>query len=135
MDARRFFSFDGRIGRGHFWRISIACALGVVLASALSSRGSGPLVALALLLNLALAVILLATSVKRLHDRGKPGWMVSLAFIPILGTISSLIELGFAAGAAGQNRYGWPASGSPFDGDTPVQYPYGTSSGGSPFSG
>jgi len=49
---------------------------------------------------------LLALSVRRLHDRGKsPAWL-ALLLVPLVGPLWLGIELAFAAGTAGENRYG-----------------------------
>ena len=48
----------------------------------------------------------LAVSVKRWHDRDKSGWMVLIGFIPIIGAIWTLVELGFIRGTVGPNRFG-----------------------------
>lgn len=48
--------------------------------------------------------------IKRFHDRDKSGWWVLIAFIPIIGAIWILIELGFLKGTPGPNRFGPPVS-------------------------
>ncbi len=59
--------------------------------------------------------IYLAGSVKRAHDRGKSGWWVLIAFIPVAGFIWWLIDLGVFEGQEGDNRYG-PDPRAPKDG-------------------
>jgi uncharacterized membrane protein YhaH (DUF805 family) len=46
--------------------------------------------------------------IKRLHDRDKSGWWILLWFVPIIGAIWALIEIGFVAGTPGPNRFGPP---------------------------
>lgn len=48
----------------------------------------------------------LAVAVKRCHDRGKSGWWVLLAFVPIIGFIWWLVDLGILEGEEGPNRWG-----------------------------
>ena len=47
-----------------------------------------------------------AGQVKRWHDRDKSGWFVLVNFIPFIGTIWALVELGFLRGTMGPNRFG-----------------------------
>ncbi len=48
----------------------------------------------------------LAVAVKRCHDRGKSGWWVLVALIPIIGFIWWLVDLGILEGEEGENRWG-----------------------------
>ena len=59
-----------------------------------------------LLVNLLLLWPALAISVKRWHDRDKPGWWALIAFVPVVGWIWVLIENGLMRGTAGANRSG-----------------------------
>jgi uncharacterized membrane protein YhaH (DUF805 family) len=43
---------------------------------------------------------------KRWHDRDKSGWWSLILFIPIIGGIWMLVELGFLRGTEGANRFG-----------------------------
>jgi len=54
-----------------------------------------------------LAVLIpgLAVAVRRLHDVGKSGWMLLIAFIPIIGTIGLLILMVLDS-KPGENQYG-----------------------------
>jgi len=47
-----------------------------------------------------------AVAIKRLHDRGKPGWWLLLIFVPLIGAIYLLVEVGFLRGTVGGNRFG-----------------------------
>lgn len=47
----------------------------------------------------------LAVSVRRLHDVGKSGWFLLIAFIPIIGAIW-LIVLDCTDGQVGENKWG-----------------------------
>ena len=46
----------------------------------------------------------LAVSVRRLHDTGRSGWWLLLAFIPYIGSIALLII--FCIGSDEDNKYG-----------------------------
>jgi uncharacterized membrane protein YhaH (DUF805 family) len=47
-----------------------------------------------------------AVAVKRWHDRDKSGWWMLINLIPILGSIWTVVELGFFPGTPGDNHYG-----------------------------
>lgn len=59
-----------------------------------------------LLVNLLLLWPALAISVKRWHDRDKPGWWALIAFVPVIGWIWVSIENGLMRGTHGPNRFG-----------------------------
>jgi uncharacterized membrane protein YhaH (DUF805 family) len=48
----------------------------------------------------------LAGAVKRLHDRDRSGWFYLIFFVPVIGTLWLLVELGFLRGTQGENRFG-----------------------------
>jgi uncharacterized membrane protein YhaH (DUF805 family) len=56
--------------------------------------------------NLLLLWPALALSVKRWHDRDKPGWWVLVGLIPVIGWLWLVIENGLLRGSAGANRFG-----------------------------
>ena len=105
--ARMYFGLEGRIGRGDFWRHGV---LGL---------GVGGLVMLALLdiagldeeqadnvVNLLMLWPAVAISAKRWHDRGRSGWWVLVALLPVIGWLWTLLENGLLPGDRGPNRYG-----------------------------
>lgn len=110
------FSFKGRIGRQTFWlSIIIANAIGYGLSLVLSSGLTGSNTSdatiiingvLSLVLLIVLIWVNLATQVKRWHDLDKRGWWVLINFVPIIGGLYALIELGFVKGTTGTNRFG-----------------------------
>ena len=55
---------------------------------------------------LVLAWIELAVAAKRWHDRNKSVLWILFSFIPIIGQIWALVELGFIKGTKGHNRFG-----------------------------
>ena len=118
------FSFDGRLNRAKFWLILIATDIAVFVLLAIlvavtggsmtmgedgsmPSMGGGVIGNLvALVLFVAAAWIGLAVGVKRYHDRGKSGWWVLIALVPVIGGLWYLIECGFLRGTIGPNAYG-----------------------------
>ena len=122
------WSYEGRIGRARFWLgvllvILMSIALGIIGSlfgiPIDSSRGvvveeisaAGALYLLAAFVAVAYAQ--LAVYVKRFHDRGKTGWWVLIAFVPVIGFFWILIELGMLPGDPGPNAYGPPEYSSP----------------------
>lgn len=104
------FSFRGRVGRAQFWRF-VACVwiFGLLLATvdALLSMAqvdgmAGPV------FGLLIAYPCIAVLAKRWHDRDRTAWYVLLHFIPVLGTLWTLVECGFLVGSAEANRFGPP---------------------------
>ncbi|MDU3718550.1 MAG: DUF805 domain-containing protein [Klebsiella michiganensis] len=93
------FSIKGRIGRRDFW---IWIAIWIMTMSALFTLAGSNL------LNLQTAAFILvcllwptaAVTIKRLHDRGKSG------FIPTLIIVMMLIDLGAFVGTQGANKFG-----------------------------
>ena len=47
----------------------------------------------------------IAVTIKRYHDRGKPGVWFLMMFVPYIGSIWILVECGFLRGTAGPNGY------------------------------
>jgi uncharacterized membrane protein YhaH (DUF805 family) len=112
MDVGKLFGFDGRIGRGGFWLITIVTTLAYIVGYLLLPRGTAG-VAIGLVLMLISFVVSLATQTKRWHDRNKSGWWWLISFVPLVGGLWALIELGFLGGTPDSNRFGMPSSGDP----------------------
>ena len=111
MDVGKLFGFDGRIGRGGYWLITIVTSLGYIVGFLLLMMGSVGLV-LGGVLFLVAFLVSFATQTKRWHDRDKSGWWWLISFVPF-GGLWMLIELGFLGGTPGANRFGLPSSGDP----------------------
>ena len=119
MDVRKLFSFEGRIGRGTYWKfVLIYLAIMGVTFGIASAAENGFFTFLAVVVYLVLLVIGIATSVKRWHDRDKSGAWYFITFVPIVGPIWALVEQGFLPGTDGPNQYGIAESGSPFAEDS-----------------
>ncbi len=113
MDWNNLFtSLEGRINRAKFWVgnlvLYVIVAVSVGLTSSLVDDSSAT-TAFVISYVVSFAIIFLAglaVQVKRWHDRGKSGWWVLIAFIPIIGPLWVLIETGFLPGTPGTNEYG-----------------------------
>ncbi len=84
------FSFEGRTRRQHFWIGWLIClGIGVV---------AGMLPIIGGFISIALIWPNLAIGVKRLHDMGKPGWMVIIPWaVGIVGGIVAVSMMGVSA--------------------------------------
>jgi uncharacterized membrane protein YhaH (DUF805 family) len=112
-----FFSPSGRIGRAQWWLAQFAVLAIVIIvvvfmmllhgATEQARSADALLLAIGLLLfSLMLMWMGFCLTVKRYHDRGKSAWWYLIQFIPIIGGIWALVELGFFSGDDGDNEYG-----------------------------
>jgi len=104
--GKLYFSFEGRINRQTYWvnGVLVFLVIGFVvglLDSILQAEG-----VLIILLQIAVIWPGLAIQAKRWHDRDKSAWWTLITFIPIVGWIWILIELGFLEGTKSENRFG-----------------------------
>jgi uncharacterized membrane protein YhaH (DUF805 family) len=125
MNLQTFISFDGRIPRKTFWlaflvMLIISWILQLIIfsvfgVSMMTDPNATPEMAMqqmsGMMLPLGIVVLLtiwpsLAIYTKRWHDRNKSGWWSLIGFVPIIGGIWMLVELGFLRGTEGANRFG-----------------------------
>ena len=100
---KQYADFKGRARRKEFWMFVLFNFLaGVVLS--LVDRMFG-INLFSGIYGLFVFIPGLAVSIRRLHDIGKSGWMILIAFIPIIGFIW-LIVLYATEGTYGENQYG-----------------------------
>ncbi|MEA2022835.1 MAG: DUF805 domain-containing protein [Actinomycetota bacterium] len=105
--ADLLFKFDGRINRGKFWLGLLAMWVVVAIVAMIAGVVNNSIVwAIFGLLYLFVIWPSLAINIKRWHDRGKSGWWILISFIPLIGPIWALIEVGFLPGTPGTNEYG-----------------------------
>ena len=123
-----FLSYRGRIGRGAMWLgtfVIVLAELGAIAFLLKLSHGTlGDLHALQadprgmmneIMLHVVWPVLIVsllflyptyALYTKRWHDRNKSGWWSLIGFVPLIGGLWLLIELGFLGGDDGDNFYG-----------------------------
>lgn len=118
-----WFSFDGRIGRSTYWMKYFLPVMGITIGLTILDMILGTTFVVAEpsefngytaqtqgiisgIWMLATIWIGLASGVKRCHDRNRSGWFLLIGFIPIIGAIWLLVELGFLRGTVGENRFG-----------------------------
>lgn len=110
---KQYADFEGRARRTEYWMFTLINTIIALLlysllfigifaeSTVLSSIGG----ILYLLYALATFLPSLGVGVRRLHDTNKSGWMILIAFIPIIGAIW-LIVLFATEGDKGDNPYG-----------------------------
>ena len=101
------FTFEGRVNRAKWWGVGFFTWLYINIAWGVAYLAESGLVWFAVsMLYIAFVLANLAVSIRRWHDRGRSGWFYLVVFIPVIGTIWTLIELGLLAGDEDTNRYG-----------------------------
>lgn len=112
---RQLFSGQGRIRRLDYWlanlllfAVMIAAAQGLAAWQNVDLDNQGDIRAVAIQFFAAMLVAWpnVTTGIKRLHDRNQSGWWILLSFLPVIGNVWMLINLGMMRGTEGANRYG-----------------------------
>ena len=99
--TEKYICFDGRAGRGEFWKYILVTVVVSTILGFIPKAGG----ILQILWSLGLLLPTLSVTARRLHDRGKSGWLQLLSLIPIIGGIIVLV-LCIPEGDAGGNQYG-----------------------------
>lgn len=108
-----YANFSGRARRAEYWWFTlfsvvlqvVLFGLAVLLGNTVGGIAGAIPIILYVLVYLALLVPALAVAIRRLHDTGKTGWLLLIAFIPLVGP---LVLLFFMAtdGDRESNQYG-----------------------------
>ncbi|RYG03228.1 MAG: DUF805 domain-containing protein [Caulobacteraceae bacterium] len=113
--VRKLFSVKGRIRRLDYWvanillfGVMIAVAQGLAHWQHVDLDDKSDIRAVTIQFIAAMVVVWpnMATGIKRLHDRNQSGWWILLSFLPVVGNVWMLINLGMMRGTEGVNRYG-----------------------------
>lgn len=116
--GQKLFSFQGRLSRLDWWIFGVALNIvGAALTGLFSElflRPGGELwgsaTAPAQMVGLAVTALLiwpsLALTVKRRHDRDRPGWMMAILFA-VMVTLNSLPLLYVVLAVAAWEHWGW----------------------------
>lgn len=119
---RHLFNFSWRASRREFWLIHVLGYFAIMLPMLLPMAFLDPIepdagvtavetlpflafMAVAFILQIATLIVMLAATVRRMHDQEKSAWWILLCFIPLIGWIFSLIYI-FTPGDEGENLYG-----------------------------
>jgi uncharacterized membrane protein YhaH (DUF805 family) len=108
---RNYVGFSGRARRKEYWMfvliniiISIVLAMvdGMLGLKVGGEQGAG---LLGLVYSLAILLPSIAVGVRRLHDTGRSGWWMLIAFVPFIGFIVLLVFFVLDS-QPGSNEYG-----------------------------
>lgn len=111
LPLKRYADFSGRSRRKEYWMFVLGVFIAAILLSivegilGMSGMVGGVYGPLTTIFLLAVIIPSIAVQVRRFHDQDKSGWMVLLAFIPILGGLAVLIFM-CLEGTRGTNRFG-----------------------------
>lgn len=101
---KNYVVFEGRARRKEYWMFTLFNLIIFAVLYALAQSASIFLV-LYSLYGLAVFLPSLAVSVRRLHDTGRSGFWLFLAFIPIVGAIILIVFMALP-GDQGDNAHG-----------------------------
>ncbi len=129
----KLFSFSGRIPRGAFLGTMILIGILTLFIYLMTSLIAAPgthlyvpggglkqivtgifiapnaviqILAFRIVWLITVSWIAMALQIKRWHDLGKTGWLVLLNLVPVVGTLISLVVLGFVKGGSAANKFG-----------------------------
>jgi uncharacterized membrane protein YhaH (DUF805 family) len=107
--TQKYADFSGRARRSEFWFFALFSAIVRAIANVIDAilhtsypRTGGGLVAT--VASLALLIPSLAVGARRLHDKGRSGWWLFIALIPIVGII--ILIVWWAQDSDPDNQYG-----------------------------
>lgn len=108
---RNYVGFSGRARRKEYWMfVLINIVISIVLAMVdgmlgLKVGGEQGAGLLGLIYSLAILLPSIAVGVRRLHDTGRSGWWMLIAFVPFIGFIVLLVFFVLDS-QPGSNEYG-----------------------------
>ena len=104
--VEKYATFSGRAPRSEYWYLTLFGYLLSLLIFFIGYTFNSPelMMGISLVVCLIFFVPGLAVSIRRLHDTGRSGWWLLLAFIPFIGSIALLII--FCIGSDDDNKYG-----------------------------
>jgi uncharacterized membrane protein YhaH (DUF805 family) len=103
---RKFAVFSGRARRIEYWMFYfVNCLIGGAIGIVENMTGAGYRSGLTILYCLFILIPSLAVAVRRLHDTGRSGWWLLIAWVPFVGVIVLLVML-LQDSQPGENRYG-----------------------------
>ena len=102
MITKKYFCFEGRASRKEFWMFFLANFIVTTILGFIPGRVGMIIQAV---YSLAILLPFLGVTARRLHDTGRSGWMMLLAFIPFVGALIVII-LCALEGQKEANQYG-----------------------------
>jgi uncharacterized membrane protein YhaH (DUF805 family) len=101
---KKYAEFEGRARRQEYWMFYLFNFIISFLLIFLESLVGGPGI-LGMIYGLAVLVPGLAVTVRRLHDTGKSGLWILIAFVPLIGALVLLFFM-ILDSTPGPNEYG-----------------------------
>ncbi len=106
---KKYTVFDGRASRTEFWMFSLFNFIALIVISVLGTilAGKGSVIGGTLMLLYGLGTLLpnIGVAIRRLHDTGRSGWWILVAFVPFIGFIVLLVFY-ILESQPGDNEYG-----------------------------
>ena len=88
--VENYCNFEGRASRSQYWwYVLFTALLGFLIGIIFGEETTGNIIQG--IVTLALLLPGLGLAVRRLHDIGKSGWWIFLAFIPLVGAIILIV--------------------------------------------
>ncbi len=114
--VRNYAYFGGRARRAEFWNFTLVNFLiivaiqlpGYIITALLGSNGAAfalIFTGIGALYSLAVLIPSVAVAVRRLHDTGRSGWWLLVAFVPFIGALA-LIFFYILDSQPGANKWG-----------------------------
>ena len=100
---KKYAVFDGRARRTEYWMFVLFNVI-IAIVLALIDRAMGHQI-LGTIYSLAVLLPGIGVSIRRLHDTGRIGWWLLLAFIPLIGAIVLIVFMAQDS-QPGSNQYG-----------------------------
>jgi len=98
---KNYAGFEGRARRAEYWQYTLMTVIAAIVLLVIGIFIKFPIV---IVYYLAVLVPSLAVSVRRLHDTGKSGWWLLIAFVPFGGIV--LLVFTCLDSTPGPNQYG-----------------------------
>ena len=107
---KKYTVFDGRAGREEYWYFVLFNLIATIILAVIDNvigtfNAQAGIGVLGTIYALGVLLPSLAVTARRLHDTGRSGWWMLIAFIPILGFIVLIVFM-IQKGNPGSNQYG-----------------------------
>jgi uncharacterized membrane protein YhaH (DUF805 family) len=112
---KKYAVFEGRASRTEFWMYAlfnfiVSVVLGII-DGMLGLRFGPGIGLLGAIYGLGVLLPGVGVSIRRMHDTGKSGWWLLIAFVPFIGWIIVIVLLALDS-EPGQNQYGPSVKGA-----------------------
>ena len=106
LELLKYFKINSRAYRTEFWIIVLLIASVTLLPAYFVFEPYSPeAMRYVDIMSLVTLWPLIAVQVRRWHDRNKSGWWFFINFIPVIGLLWVIVELGFLPSVNENNNY------------------------------